>query len=277
MANEMQKLKTYDELTFADDFMFCKILQNNPDLCKELTELILGREIGSIANIERQHPIEITADGHGVRFDIYMKDDRNTRYDIEMQTSHLPELPKRTRYYQSMIDLEALERSKNYLDLPNSYVIFISLNNPFASYGLHRYTFTSCCEENTKLRLEDGATRIFVSAEGDKNDDISDDMRSFLLYLTDQSTDSDLTRKLEDAVQRAKTRREWSVEYMTLYEKMMIEREKGREEGQINELLDLVRAGLVPYDSALKRAKEKYDIKEADFQKMLKSHQANKN
>lgn len=37
--------------------------------------------------------------------------------------------------------------------------------------------------------------------------------------------------KLENAVQSAKTRREWSVEYMTLYEKMKMERDEGRTEG----------------------------------------------
>lgn len=229
MENENRALKTYDELTFADDFMFCKILRNNPELCKELTELILGEEIGAIVAIAKQHPIEITADGHGVRFDIYMKDDRNTRYDIEMQTTRYPELPRRTRYYQSMIDLEALERSMDYQKLPDSIVIFISLENPFVKFGLHKYTFTNFCEENTNLRLKDGSKRIFISAKGDKYD-VSDDMKSFLRYLTDQSTGSDLTRRLDMAVQDAKLRWEWSVEYMTLYEKMQMEREVGSDD-----------------------------------------------
>ena len=29
--------KRYEELTFTDDFMFCKIMMNNEDLCRELT------------------------------------------------------------------------------------------------------------------------------------------------------------------------------------------------------------------------------------------------
>ena len=66
--------KTYEELTFADDFMFCKVLQNNPELCREMTELFLGRRIGEIVTINKQKPVEITADGRGVRFDIYMED-----------------------------------------------------------------------------------------------------------------------------------------------------------------------------------------------------------
>lgn len=38
-------VKKYEELTFTDDFMFCKVMQNNPDLCKHLIELIIGKKI----------------------------------------------------------------------------------------------------------------------------------------------------------------------------------------------------------------------------------------
>lgn len=31
-------VKKYEELTFTDDFMFCKVMQNNPDLCKHLID-----------------------------------------------------------------------------------------------------------------------------------------------------------------------------------------------------------------------------------------------
>ena len=32
--------KKYEELTFTDDFMFCKILELYPEICRELLELI---------------------------------------------------------------------------------------------------------------------------------------------------------------------------------------------------------------------------------------------
>lgn len=38
-------VKKYEKLTFTDDFMFCKVMQNNPDLCKHLIELIIGKKI----------------------------------------------------------------------------------------------------------------------------------------------------------------------------------------------------------------------------------------
>ena len=78
--------KSYEELTFADDFMFCKIMESNQDLCRELTELILGRKIGGILTIDKQKPIEVTADGRGVRFDIYMMEDDQTVYNITTST-----------------------------------------------------------------------------------------------------------------------------------------------------------------------------------------------
>ena len=60
--------KEYEDLTFSDDFMFCKVLENNPDLCCELLERTLEKRIGELSIVQRQKPIEITPDHHGVRF-----------------------------------------------------------------------------------------------------------------------------------------------------------------------------------------------------------------
>ena len=97
--------KKYEELTFTDDFMFCKVLSQDPQLCRELLSLILDREVGKLASINPQKPIEITADGRGVRFDIYAEDDDKTIYNVEMQNAPSDHLAKRTRYSQGMIEL----------------------------------------------------------------------------------------------------------------------------------------------------------------------------
>ena len=54
--------KKYEELTFSDDFMFCKVLENHPDLCRKILELALGREVGELVSVNRQKPIEILPD-----------------------------------------------------------------------------------------------------------------------------------------------------------------------------------------------------------------------
>ena len=33
-----RRIKQYEELTFTDNFMFCKIMENNPDVCKNVLE-----------------------------------------------------------------------------------------------------------------------------------------------------------------------------------------------------------------------------------------------
>ena len=42
--------KRYEDLTFADDFMFCRIMQYNEEICKGVTELLIGKKIGGIVS-----------------------------------------------------------------------------------------------------------------------------------------------------------------------------------------------------------------------------------
>ena len=56
----MKKRKDYSELTFIDDFMFCKVLTSRPELCKELLELILEMKIKKISFPVSQNTIEQT-------------------------------------------------------------------------------------------------------------------------------------------------------------------------------------------------------------------------
>ena len=72
--------KKYEEQDFTDDFMSCKVLTNNPELCHELLELIISKKVGKFTRLDKQKPIEITADGKGVRFDVYSEDDQNVVY-----------------------------------------------------------------------------------------------------------------------------------------------------------------------------------------------------
>ena len=61
-----RKYKTYKELSFTDDFLFCNIMQNNPDICKELVELLLDRKVGKVAYSETQKSIDLALEQKGV-------------------------------------------------------------------------------------------------------------------------------------------------------------------------------------------------------------------
>lgn len=233
-------MKNYEQLTFTDDFMFCKVLTTNPQLCHELLELIMGRKVGRFTRLDKQQPIELTADGRGVRFDVYSEDDTDTVFDCEMQATKNGNLAKRSRYYQGMIDLNLIERGADYRKLKKSYVIFIC---PFDFFGegLHKYTFENLCKERPQLGLGDEAAKIFLCAGGDA-DDVSEEMKDFLEWLTGKEGKSILVQNLENAVKAVKNKEEWRLEYMTLLmrdqEMMQKGREEGREEGREQQAKD---------------------------------------
>ena len=55
--------KKYEELTFADDFMFCKVLTDRPDLCQEMVEIITGRKVREVRNLVAQRSQKEYYDG----------------------------------------------------------------------------------------------------------------------------------------------------------------------------------------------------------------------
>ena len=234
--------KKYEELKFTDDFMFCKILEQDPQLCVELLELILERRVGDLETINRQKPIEITANGKGVCFDVYAEDGK-TVYDIEMQNAGSASLPKRARYSRSMIDLNLMERGMDYKELNPSFVIYICRFRLFPGTGRHKYTFKSICAEDTRIELGDDTAIVFLCTEGNE-EDLSPKLKSFLTYIANEKACDEFTSKLEHAVTEAKEHKKWRQEYMTLLEHYEWERSEGRAEGQQIKLIQLIRRKL---------------------------------
>ena len=208
----------YEELTFTNSFIFSKVMTNNPEICKELTEAILGNEIKEIVKApDREFLIEITEDGKGVRFDVMFEDDDSV-YDIEMQSYMDIDLPKRSRYYQSMTDLRQLERGATYSGLKKSYIIFICTFDLFGE-GLPKYTFTNVCKEKKDLQLGDDAIKIFVNPKSisvKENSSFSE----FLKYLNTGAANGPLTKRIENEVKVVRLNKDWRTQYMTFQQEI---------------------------------------------------------
>ena len=227
MGNVEIKQKNWEELGISNDFLFGKVMQN-PELCRELLQRILPNlKIDRIEYPQLQKSVNVDTDAHSVRLDVYVKDDRETVYDIEMQVSDTKELPKRSRYYQGMIDIQLIDAGQHYKKLNRSYIIFIC---PFDLYGKgrHIYTFENICKEDNSISMGDEAVKIFLNAEGTM-DDVSGELRAFLDYVAGRKSEDSYVKKLEEAVQEAKKNREWRHEYMTLLMRDQENVEKGEE------------------------------------------------
>lgn len=222
-------MKKYEELTFTDDYMFCKIMQQNEDLCKRVVEVIIGRKIGKIIHNEKQKPIDVTSNGRGIRMDVILEDDENTIYNIEMQNADTKNIAKRSRYYQGMLDADHMERGWEYEELKKSYIIFINMFDMFEQ-GLPKYTFTNRCHEKPDLEMGDDTIKIFLNAQG-ICDKIEPEIKSLITYLSKGKPTSELTEEIDTRVVNARTNPRWRTEFMTLAERYYIERKQGREEG----------------------------------------------
>lgn len=227
------KMKKYEELELRDDFMFSRIM-SNPKFVKPLLETILGVKIRKIVYPQTQKTIDLSLQAKGIRLDVYVEDDQNTVFNLEMQTSDGANLPKRMRYYQGMIDLNILDKGQDYTTLKKSYVIFICTFDPFGE-GRHIYTFCNTCQENTALTLDDDAVKIILSTKGTM-DDVSPEMKRILDYIDGKGASDEYTKQLEEAVRSARQNERWRLDYMTLeyeYRQRYLEgKEEGREEGR---------------------------------------------
>lgn len=263
----MAKLKDYSELTFIDDFMFCKVLTSRPELCKELLELILEMKIKKISFPESQKTIEQTYDGRGIRLDVYIEDADNTVYDLEMQTTEQKDLPKRTRYYQGMIDLNLIQRGSKFKALKKSYIIFICLTDPFGK-NLPIYTFENRCRQDDSIILGDEAYKVIINANGNR-EGLSEEMSDFLDFLQGKDNDGKLAGKLENAVKDAINKKEWEVDYMTLRMKYQEE----REDAAITATIETAREFGATNEVIIQKLMSKFDLTKSEAEEKLKEYE----
>ena len=217
----MARIKEWEELTIRDNFLFQKVMQNKR-LCIWLITKLLGIKVKDIIYPEAEKTMEASPTQKGIRLDVYVVTEDGTIIDIEMQTADksLGWLPKRTRYYQAMIDLNVLGKGKDYIELKKSFVIFICTFDPFPESDRKMYTFTNLCHEQDGLELGDETVKIFLNTKGTIGE-VDEDIDKFLAYVDGKAAEVD----------RLKQHNETKVEYMTLMMELKEQRREGFDEG----------------------------------------------
>ncbi len=238
-ATRIRTKKEFQDLEFQDAFMFAAVLEDE-ELCRKMLERILDFPIEKVV-VQPERSLFVNSDFHGIRMDVYARDEDGTVYNVEMQTTQPPAhtLSKRGRYYQSQMDMALLRPGKSYENLPNSYVIFICTFDPFGRQR-YRYTFREQCLETGDL-LEDGSTKIFLNCDG-HNSEEPRELQDFLRYVKKsfilrQEADAvlredELIAGLESRVKALKKNRGLEASYMLFEEMLAEERREGYEEGR---------------------------------------------
>jgi predicted transposase/invertase (TIGR01784 family) len=254
--------KQWRDATIKDNFVFGKTMEMYPDLCRQLLELILRVKIKAISYPEREKTIEARTDGKGIRLDVYVEDKNSNRsFDVEMQISNSDNLAKRMRYYQGLIDTDKLKRGQHYSSLGESFIIFICPFDRFKQ-GRHFYSFCERCDQDTNLKLNDGAVKIFLSTKGLLND-VSTDIKAFLDYVDSGIISGKFVEELDKAVVSVKNNEKVGLDFMTfqmyLLEHEIEAEERGRIEGR-NEAMENVALKMIRRNKSFDEIHEVTDL-----------------
>ena len=219
MSDSIYRRKTVDELTFTDDGMFQAVLRN-PEICAELIERLLHLKVKNVEYPELEKQIAPYYSTKGVRLDVYLKDDDKI-IDIEIQSYPQEALGKRTRYYQSMIDMDSLMKGQDYPELKDSYILFICKQDPFKDdddkpFGLSCYTFRNICEENAGVKLNDNSVKVIYNASAYEKE-ADERIRNLLKFIsTNEPGKDDFSNRLSSIVEKLKENEEFRSDYAAM-------------------------------------------------------------
>ncbi len=182
---------------------------------------------------EKEKTLDNVPGYRGVRFDVYLKDQADTIYNLEMQVAYKSDIPKRSWYYQGILDTKILPSGcKNYNVLNQSIIIFICMFDPI---GEDRciYTFEPRCLEEPRLTLKDGTRRIFLNTKGKNREEIPKALAELLDYLEnpDIILEEPRIKGLDNRLKKVKQDKEARDQYMTLQNLIEEEREEAHAAG----------------------------------------------
>lgn len=231
----IREKRTLKDLDLLDRFLFAEATEDT-EILEIMLEIILGREVVLEQMPQAEKEIRRTLWSKKVRLDVLGRDVNSELYNAEAQKEDTGALPKRSRYYNSMIDSKLLEIGEtDYNKLNNVTVIMISPFDLFGK-GMFKYTFKMTCEQNPEIALGDGVTRIFLNTRGTDSSGCSEELIELLHFIenTDSETaakaTSEKVRKIHEKVEAIKQSEEVGVRFMNAWEEKQMERQEEKKE-----------------------------------------------
>lgn len=187
--HEKARLK-FQEANLSDDILFGMVMHND-NFAKIVIGIVLGKKVMEIKRKDIQKSLPNLPGYKSVRLDVIVMLEDGTLCNVEMQTVNNDSMPKRSRFYQGILDVVTLYSGKTvkYKKLPNTVIVFITEFDPFGE-GLYKYTFTNRCKESSNLELGDGCTKIFLNTQGEFGESESKDLIDFLKFVHESSKEN---------------------------------------------------------------------------------------
>lgn len=242
---QAKESKTLQELNLTDDFLF-DVATEELENCKAIIELTTGLRLKSLKWKSGQKVIHNLPGKRGARLDFIAESEDGRIFDVEMQNRNEGNIPKRTRFYQALIDAPILKSGERGFDKMNPLYIIIICN--YDPYGKKKYcyTFDNQCKEVPGLRLGDEVTKLLLSTKGENEEEVPKELVDFLHYVTESNENGlpdecdERLKRLHESIREIKASADMEVEYMKMEERERIIRDEGKQIGIINGKIESV-------------------------------------
>ncbi len=157
---DLQRLREFRPID--DDFMR-RLFKDNVPLAELVLRIITGKKDLVITGCQTQKDMKRLAGARSICLDAYGTDSENKKYDCEIQRADKGADPHRARYHSSVLDIENLDAGQEFIDLPDTYTIFITEKDFYGKgepvYVVERINLT------TGRNFEDGEHILYVNGE----------------------------------------------------------------------------------------------------------------
>ena len=234
---EKADFKPLKELNLIDDFLF-DVTTADLEACKIIIELSLGITLRSIKWKEGQKVVHNLPGKRGIRMDFCVEDGDGNFIDVEMQKRNEGNIPKRTRFYQALLDAPFLKSGEKGFDNLRPSCIVVICGFDLYHHGKYRYTFGNYCEEVLGLPLGDECKKVILNTKGSNNSEVEQSLIDFLHYveksdekILSENCDERLKR-LHSKIAQLKQSGEMEAAYMRTEEWERLIRESGEKIGE---------------------------------------------
>lgn len=170
----LQRLRGFRPI---DDTFMRALMKDDMPLAEFVLRIIMGKPDLRLVRFNTQDDLKQVTGARSVCLDVTATDNEGRKYDIEIQRAGSGAEPRRARYHSSVMDVEYLNAGQDFDELPETYVIFITEEDFFASgaaiYPIQRMNMV------TGESFEDGEHILYVNGEYRGDDDLGRLMHDF--------------------------------------------------------------------------------------------------
>jgi predicted transposase/invertase (TIGR01784 family) len=263
-ADQMQEIgisyadarKAIESMNLIDGFLFDSSIENEEDakvVIGAILRTVFDREIKDIKVTAQKQFQAIATKYHGIRMDAHVTEDEDgkvsaTIYDVEMENriADKASLPKRLRFYNSLVDSRELESGIDYENLPNFVSITILSYDPFDAGDIY-YEASTVLTTHPNIEYKDGVSHLYLYCNGKINEPLSPShgkrLMEVLKYIVSGeklNTSNPEVNDLETVVSKIKKRPEVTKKYMQQWDRERIIAKEAKDEGKEQSLIGLI-------------------------------------